>query len=230
MSIYPSGSNIYIQGYKKGRTTYKVTVDGSISDVFGQTLGQSASATIRVGSAETNLYSQGGFMTVLDPTAKPTYSIYSTNLNDVKVRLYSVEPKDWNGFQDYVRHINYDDGKRPPIPGKLVSDKIVSIAAKPDEMVETRIDIASALDNGFGNVIVDIEPTIRRDKYDRTRIFTWLQATQIGLDAFVDNSELVGFATELKTGKPLSGVDLSIYPNGSSIGGRLDLKKHQIFR
>ncbi len=220
LNIYPSGSGVYVQGYKKGKTTYKVTVDGSISDVFGQSLGQSATATIRVGSAPTNLYSQGGFMTVLDPTAKPTYSIYSTNLLNVKVKMYSVEPKDWKAFQEYVRHINYDDGKRPAIPGKLISDKIVSIAKKPDEMVETRVDISSALDGGFGNVIVDIEPTVRPDKYDRTRIFTWLQATQIGLDAFVDNNELIGFTTELKTGKPLSGVELSIYPNGKSATSR----------
>ncbi|MBK8467441.1 MAG: hypothetical protein IPL32_16615 [Chloracidobacterium sp.] len=223
LNIYPAGSNISIQGYKKGKTTYKVTVDGSISDVFGRSLGQSATATIRVGSAETNLYSQGGFMTVLDPTAKPTYSIYSTNLNDVKVRLYSVEPKDWSAFQNYVRYRNYNDGKRPAsIPGKLVSDKIVPIAGKPDEMVETRIDVAVALDGGFGNVVVDIEPL--EDSREAVvvrgynpRVLTWLQATQIGLDAFVDNTELVGFATELKTGKPLSGVELSIYPNGKAV-------------
>lgn len=218
LTIYPSGSYVYITGYKKGRTTYKVTIDGTICDIFGQSLGQPATTTIRVGSAETNLYAQGGFMTVLDPTAKPTFSIYSTNLNAVKLRMYSVEPKDWRGFQDYVRHINYDDGKRPPIPGRLVADKIVAVASKPDEMVETRIDVDPALEGGFGNVIVDIEPTVRKDKYDRTRIFTWLQATQIGLDAFVDNQELVGFATDLKTGRPLAGVDLSIHPNVNSAG------------
>ena len=156
-------------------------------------------------------------MTVLDPTAKPTFSIYSTNMNAIKVRMYSVEPKDWRAFQDYMRHINYDDGKRPPIPGRLVSDKIVDVASKPDEMVETRINIEPALDGGFGNVIVDIEPTVRKDKYDRTRIFTWLQATQIGLDAFVDNQELVGFATDLKTGRPLTGIDLSIHPNVNGV-------------
>ena len=73
-------------------------------------------------------------------------------------------------------------------------------------MVETRVDITEALDGGFGNVIVDIEPTVRRATNTTARgSFTWLQATQIGLDAFVDNTELVGFATELKTGKPLGG-------------------------
>jgi uncharacterized protein YfaS (alpha-2-macroglobulin family) len=219
LTIYPSGNYIYITGYKKGRTSYKVTVDGALKDEFGQTLGTPAVTTIRVGSAERNLYAQGGFMTVLDPTAKPSYSIYSTNHSAVKVRMYDVEPKDWHQFQDYVRHLNYDDGKRPPIPGRLVVDRVMPIQSKADEMVETRVDIAEALNGGFGNVILDIEPTVRRDKYDRTRIFTWLQATQIGLDAAVDNNELVAFVTELKTGKPIGGAELSIYPNGKTVAG-----------
>ncbi|MFN0278335.1 MAG: alpha-2-macroglobulin family protein [Pyrinomonadaceae bacterium] len=222
LNIYPSGNSVYFQGYKKGRTTYKITIDGLISDTFGQSLGKLATALIKVGSAETNLYAQGGFMSVLDPTAKPTFSIYSTNLNAVKLRLYSVEPKDWQQYQEYVRRLNYDDGKRPAIPGRLVTNKILPISAKPDEMVETRVDVSPALDGGFGNVIVDIEPqedsrkavTVRA--YN-PRVLTWLQATQIGLDAFVDNTELVGWATELKTGKPLAGVELSIYPNGKSV-------------
>lgn len=222
VKIYPSGNYVYIEGYKKGRTTYKVTIDGSISDTFGQALGKPAVATIMVGSAETNLYAQGGFMTVLDPFSKAAFSIYSTNLTNAKVRLYAVKPEDWAQYQDYIRHINYDDGKRPAMPGKLVYDEIVPIASKQDEMVETRVDVSKALDGGFGNVIVDIEPTVRKDKYDRTRVLTWLQATQIGLDAFVDNTELVGFATDLKTGKPLAGVDLTIYPNGKdATGGKM---------
>jgi uncharacterized protein YfaS (alpha-2-macroglobulin family) len=219
LTIYPSGNYIYITGYKKGRASYKVTVDGALKDEFGQTLGAPATGTIRVGSAERNLYAQGGFMTVLDPTAKPSYSIYSTNHSEVKVRMYDVEPKDWHQFQDYVRHMNYDDGKRPAIPGRLVVDRIMPIQSKPDEMVETRVDIAEALSGGFGNVILDIEPTVRKDKYDRTRIFTWLQATQIGLDAAVDNNELVALVTELKTGKPIGGTELSIYPNGKTVAG-----------
>ena len=216
LNIYPSGNYVYLQGYKKGSTTYKITIDASIADIYGQLLSKPGTAMIKVGQAAQNLYAQGGYMTVLDPTAKPTFSIYSTNHKSVKVRLYDVSPQDWHQFQEYVKRLNYDDNQRPKIPGRIVSDKIVDIASKPDEMVETRIDISQALDGGFGNVIVDIEPTIKRDKYDRNRIFTWLQSTQIGLDAFVDNNELVGFATELKTGKPIAGVDLSIYPNGSS--------------
>ena len=217
LSISPGGQYISISGYKKGNTTYTVTVDPSLVDIFGQKLGSAATATFRVGRAEASLSAQGGAMTVLDPTAKQTFSIYTTNHNSAKVRLYAVRPEDWRAFQDYLRQINYDDGKRPEVPGRLVSDEIVNIENRPDEMVETRIDVSKALNGGYGNVIVDIEPTVKVDKYDRTRVFQWLQSTQIGLDAFVDSSELVGFATELRTGKPLADVDVSIYPNGTGV-------------
>lgn len=214
LNIYPSGNNLYFQGYKKGRTTYKVTVDGALKDIFGQTLGQSATATFNVGSAPTSMYSQGGSMVILDPNSKPSYSIYSTNHQNAKVKVYQVTPNNWEGFRQYMRHMNYDEQKQPPIPGKLVIDKLQRIESKPDEMVETRIDLSTALNGGFGHAIVVIEPTVKRDKYDRTKIVAWVQATQIGLDAFVDSQELVGVATELKTGKPISGIELSIFPNG----------------
>lgn len=56
IKIFPSGSNIYIQGYKKGKTTYKITVDSALTDIFGQTLGKTATASIRVDSAPTTFY------------------------------------------------------------------------------------------------------------------------------------------------------------------------------
>jgi alpha-2-macroglobulin len=176
-----------------------------------------ATATFKVGAAEKELYTQGGSFIVLDPTTKPAYSIYSTNHPNVKVKIYAVTPKDWEAFRKYMQYEYYDEQKRPKIPGRPVVDHIQKIANKPDEMTETRIDLSEALNDGYGHAIIEIEPTTRRDQYDREKITVWCQATQIGLDAFVDNEELVGFATELKTGKPVPGVDLSIYPNGKNV-------------
>jgi len=219
LNIYPAGNYIYFQGYKKGRTSYKVAVDNAIKDIYGQNLTGAAAATIAVGSAEPNLYSQGGPFVVLDPTAKPSYSIYSTNQPSVRVRIWAVSVQDWEAYRQYMRYQYYDEQKRPKVPGRLVVNKVQQIETKADEMVETRIDVSEALSGGFGSAIIEIEPTVRRDKYDRTKITAWVQATQIGLDAFVDNEELVGFVTDLKSGKPLSGVELSIWPNGKTPTG-----------
>ena len=174
LNVYPSGQYIYFQGYKKGRTTYKVTVDDTLKDTFEQNLQEPATATFKVGSAPTSMYAQGGNFIVMDPTAKSTFSIYSVNHKNAKVKLYKVQPEDWYQFHEYLQRMYYDDDtKRPAIPGTVVFDQTVAIDSKPDEMVETRIDLSKALAGGLGNVIVDIEPTIKRDQYDRTRIFKW---------------------------------------------------------
>lgn len=216
MNIYPSGNYIVFQGYKKGKTKYSVKLAGGIKDIYGQVLDTASAATFNVGSADSNLYSQGGTFVVLDPAAKQSYSIYSTNMPSVKLKILKVSPNDWEAYRRYMRNQYYDEQKRPKIPGRVVVDKTLQIASKPDEMVETRIDLSEVFDGGFGNAIIEIEPTIRRDKYDRTKITVWAQSTNIGLDAYVDNEELIGFATDLRTGKPLTGVDLSIYPNGKT--------------
>ncbi len=229
LNIFPSGNQLYFQGgSKKGNTNYTINVDTSLTDAFGQKLDRSVATIMRVGAAEQNLYAQGGPMSVLDPFGNRSFSIYSTNFASARVRLYAVEPKDWTQYQQYFRRMNYDDGKRPAIPGRLVSENVVPIASKADVLVETRIDVSPALSDGFGNVIVDIEPvennakavTVRGREW---RVVSWLQSTQIGLDAFVDNTELVGFATELKTGKPLSGVELSIHPNDAVVSNQLSV-------
>jgi uncharacterized protein YfaS (alpha-2-macroglobulin family) len=212
LNIYPSGNYIYITGAKKGRTTYTVTIDPQIKDVYGQFLSKPGSATIKVGSAPRALYTQGKNFVVLDPTVKPTFSVYSINHYSLKVKVYSVRPTDWYAYRKYMQLYYEEEAKRPAIPGQLVVDKTIQIKNVVDEQVETKIDLAQALNDGFGNAIVVIEPTAREDRYDRSRITAWAQSTQIGLDAFVDSGEMVAMATALKDGKPLSGVELSIYP------------------
>ncbi len=229
VQIVPSGNFLYITGYKPGRRTYKVTVsDSSLKDTFGQTLTGGATATFNVGSAPASLTSQGGNFVVLDPTAKPNYSVYSINQPSLKVQIRAVSPADWEAFRLFMRNLYYDEQKRPPLPGRVVVDKVIQVENKPDEMVETRLDLSPALDGGFGHAIVFIEPTIKQDKYDRTKIVAWTESTQIGLDAFVDNQELVGFATDLKTGKPLDGVEMHIAPNdGKTLSQQLTVNSQQ---
>lgn len=214
------GNVLRLDGAKNGRTSYKVTIDASLRDQFGQTLGKDRDVTFKVGSAPSVLSSTGGNLVVLDPVASARFSVYSINYNSLKVRLYSVTPSDWDAFTNYMRSVSgYSDAqKKATPPGRLISNKTVAVAAKPDEMIETSIDISPALKDGLGHVFIIVEPTtpIRRNLYDRQTVEAWLQSTNIGLDAFVDNTDLIGWATSLKDGKPLSDVAMSIQPTGES--------------
>ncbi|HEV8482540.1 MAG TPA: Ig-like domain-containing protein, partial [Blastocatellia bacterium] len=203
------GSNLVMRGVKKGRTAYRVTLDSTIRDQFGQTLGAPASLIFNVKSAPPALASSGDQFIVLDPAAPPRFSVYSVNHDRLNVRLYSVGPEHFGRYIDSLGSVGTSEQWMPP--GRLVVSETVAVTAQPDEMAETRINLARALNGGLGNVIVVVEPTTpSKNSWENRPVMSWAQSTRIGLDAFVDGSTLIGWATSLKDGKPLGGVQMSI--------------------
>ena len=212
------GNTLYITGTKRGRTVYKVTLSSSIKDTFGQTLGKDATATFNVGSAPPSLVSSGKAFVALDPSAPRSFSVYSINHSTLKVRLYAVGPDDWDKFISYMRFVYdyYEEKtvKQSTPPGRLVSTKTVEVKGKPDEMAETALDLTPALTEGLGQVLVIVEAGTGSKKRERQSVEAWVQSTNIGLSAFVDNTDLFAWTTSLKEGKPLTDVELTVKPLG----------------
>ncbi len=217
-NIYASGSIIFIEGWKTPNTQYRVTIDATLTDRFGQTLGADAVANFKVKDPPPSLMASSKSMQILDPFGTREYSVYSINIKSLSVKLYAVQPEDWPAYTKYLREKNASSGQKASLPGELVSSEQVTVKAESaSKMVETRIGLDKVLKGGFGSVIVDVEDTDRAsDRYQRRRKIIWIQSTNIGLDAFIDSNKLVGFATDLKTGKALSGVNFHIAPNGRS--------------
>ncbi|MCM3869438.1 MAG: Ig-like domain-containing protein, partial [Pyrinomonadaceae bacterium] len=212
---------LVIKGLMRGRTNYQVTLDGSIEDQFGQRLGLDNTVSFYVGPASPSLFAPGDGFVVLNPEGPPRFSVYTVNQYQLKVRLYSVEPTDWPAWLDWIHH---DESKGPKTPpGRLTYNKTVAVRNLADEIVETQIDLASALRNGVGQMIVIVEPHAkpRRHRWHRGLVRSWVQRTNIGLDAFVDRTDLVGWATSLKDGSPLKDVAMTVEPYGfkASSGG-----------
>jgi alpha-2-macroglobulin len=208
------GNTLTINGLKRGRTTYRVQLDAAIRDQFGRTLGETAPIEFNVGPAPPMLTSNGQGFVVSDPAAQPRFSVYSVNHRSLTVRMYSVAPEDWRAFNLYRRR---NDSAPETPPGRLVVSKVIEVRGEPDEFVETRIDLTPALEGGTGQVILIVEPAIRsRQRRTNQSVVDWIQVTGIGLDALVDDSDLVGWATSLKDGKPIGGVQLSILNLGRS--------------
>ncbi|KXK03316.1 MAG: Large extracellular alpha-helical protein [Acidobacteria bacterium OLB17] len=214
-NIFATGNVIQIAGYKMPKTTYKVTVSGTLPDRFGQTLQNDVTAQFEVGIPRPSLMTSGKAMTILDPFGPRQFAAYSINIKELRFRLYAVRPEDWPEYKRFRRNEVASSGEKAKIPGELVFDERFPVKGDAAKMAETRVSLDKALKGGFGSVIVDIEdPNAPVDRPRRAT--TWVQSTNIGLDAFIDNNELVGFATELKTGRPLSGVNFHIAPNGPS--------------
>lgn len=207
------GNTLMIQGNSRGRTTYTVRLSGDIRDTFGQTLGQDQTVTFKVTSAQPTLWGPGDSLVTLDPSAKaPAYSAFTINYDRLIVTGYAVAPADWTAFQKYLRE-SWRTDQPPALPGRKVISQTITVQAKPDEMAETVIDLSEALRNNLGHVVLVVQPDAVPAKGEQLpKIVKWIQATRIGLDAAVDNENLLAWANSLADGKPLAGVTLALLP------------------
>ncbi|HEX5059401.1 MAG TPA: DUF6049 family protein [Kofleriaceae bacterium] len=214
MKVIQSGTTVSVVGMTKSRTTYKVTVASSIVDEFKQTLGKDDTRTFHVGDAVPTFFGPSGLV-VLDPSAaKPTLDFFSTNYTGLKVKLYKVQPSDVTAYGRYLREM-WNKDHPPQMPGTIVFDKTIPTKVAPNELVETAIDLAPALNkSGFGHAIAVVEPTPWTEKYDPPRQYAWVESTHIAVDAHVDGENMLVFASDLATGKPLQGVSLEMKPFG----------------
>jgi uncharacterized protein YfaS (alpha-2-macroglobulin family) len=211
-----AGNWIQLYGTTTPRTTYKVTIKGTLGDIFDGTLGEDQTLEFQVGEAPAYLWGGEGLV-VLDPQAPSHFSVYSVNQSKLNVTVKRVTPDDWRLFCAYQRDWNnHQDGTPwPVLPGTSVFEKTIEVAGK-DETVETRVDLAAAFEDKLGQAIVCVEPPEQpKERWNRQRVLVWVEATQIGVEAFVDNERLLGWASALRDGKPLEGVELSIVPSGA---------------
>jgi uncharacterized protein YfaS (alpha-2-macroglobulin family) len=225
------GAGLIIEGHMRPRTDYRVTLDASIKDIYDQTLGQPVTLKFTTGPMPLRLSVAGdGFLT-LDPAGQKRISIYSINHESLRVALYAVRPEDYGRFASAMREqftSRRNNNQPPPFPeiGRRISDDTIKIVAQPDEIVVTPIDLRPALRDGLGHALLIVEPTANvTTPYGLQFIPTWIQATDIGLDAFSDQTQLLGWATSLKDGKPIAGVRLELLeesPGGKAIAGAAD--------
>jgi alpha-2-macroglobulin len=222
-------NSIQIEGDKRSNTTYTVTLDRSLKDVFGQTLSGEDRFDFKVTNVPPGLFAEGEGFAVLDPAAARTFNVYSVNYRRLLVSLYSVGPDDWPHFRAYetARHSRALGEKTAEMikpPGRLVSEKTIEVKGAPDTLVETMIDLSPALTDGRGQVYVSARPVSDSDEPVNVYAYrpsdgaveSWVESTEIGLDAFVDKSALVVWANSLKDGSALAGVEVSATPEGLS--------------
>jgi uncharacterized protein YfaS (alpha-2-macroglobulin family) len=215
MKVEVHGRSMTISGRTKGRTKYTVNVSGAIGDVHGQTMGEDGKFTVDVGSAEPNMFGAEGDMVVLDPSSPKAYTVYTINEPGLHARVFSVGPEDWKKYVEYTQEWERPRKLRPP--GRLVSDKVLTPKKAPDELVATNVDLTPALSGRFGQMLVVVEPTLAPPKgWHRAELDVWVQATDLGVSAFVESDQLTGWVTRLADGAPQDGVAVSLLDAGSA--------------
>jgi hypothetical protein len=217
--IHVYGNALNIQGRSTGRTAYTVRLAADLGDVYGQSLGSDQLLTFKVGAAQPNLWAPGDTLVTLDPSArKPVFSVFTINYDRVKVRAYAVQPRDWPTFKSYLRDYYRTDRPHEP-PGRPVFAETVRVQSRPDEMVETAIDLTPALQEGLGHVVLIVEPvtSLLARRGQTPLVQKWVQATRLGLDAFVEGEKMLVWANALADGAPLPAVQLALVPGDRAV-------------
>ncbi|MCX5743246.1 MAG: Ig-like domain-containing protein [Proteobacteria bacterium] len=216
LHVQQNGQVITLAGLTTARTTYKVGLAGKLVDEFGQTLGRDTTLTFAVGDAEPTFFGPNG-MVVVDPSArKPTLDFFTTNYDDLNVRIYKVTPDDYDQYGRYLRE-RWNHDKPPTLPGTKVFDKLVATTKGGNRLVESSVDVSPAMRRTpsgawLGNAIVVVEPSPWKQSYPAPQMIAWVQSTRLGLDAYLDHEQLVAFATDLATGAAAPGVKLELHP------------------
>ncbi len=218
------GDTIMIAGMTSGQTTYAVTVSGEVQDIFGQQLGDDVRLTFKVGKAESSLVNMGLNFVTLDPTApKKIFSVYAINYKKLNLKVYSVQPSDWTQYKQYLREWQQTD-KPAKMPGKLIAEKVVNLDIPDDTLSQVDLDLGPYMTGKFGHFVLIVEPPAgmldnEEDKWRRfsQTLLTWVQITNIGLDAYNDHSLMVAWTTDLGDGSPLEGVQIRADKGGATV-------------
>ena len=203
-----------ISGAKKPNTDYTITIN-TLRDTFGQNVEKPIRVNFRVGPVNPWLRIAGEDMTVLDPAGPVSVPMFTTGVQKVLLEIYSVQPEDWTQFTvSKLRSRTYPSSHsspEPARPGKLVSSRELSFSASDGSIVETTIDLAPALKDNLGHVVLYAKQiAVEPDLGTRDRQMVWVQSTRIGLAAITDRQEMSAWASSLTTGAPLSNVQLRL--------------------
>jgi uncharacterized protein YfaS (alpha-2-macroglobulin family) len=213
------GNVISISGATKGRTTYRVAFAAALADTFGQTLGEPVTVDFEVGSAKPALEGLASDWITTDPLAgNPTVSVRTINHDDVRVIAWAVTPADAKAFADYLQQSWQNTTPDEPAWTRVL-DEVVAVEAVTDAYVETAIDLKAAFEQAGSQLVVRIEPTETyapdSESYWMNRpTVSWVQRTTLGVDAFVDNDELLIWTTDLRTGDPVGDIPVELVGDG----------------
>ena len=222
-----SWTGIRISGRKQPNAHYQVIVRAGLTDAFGQKLQEDASAHFSVGGLPPRLDTDWEASRVLDPSGEPSLPIHTINLGTVLLRVYRVAPEQYPVYLRWRADRPHDPG-RPEPPGARVVNDILTTDGPRDTRTETGIHLGAVLAGSTGHLIVEVRAVSAPMRLSDAQVIhlwasstaTWVQATGLGLDLFVDRDQALVWISRLSDGSPRAGVTVELH--GQEVRGVSD--------
>lgn len=213
---YLRGQAIMIEAPKLRRGEAWIRLDPGLTDRFGQRLTGRLDWRVQVLPVEPGLVDEWPSL-ITRPTGGPVrLPVRTVNEESLLVTVRIVRPEQW---PDYLSaRLAARPGRefrRVDWPGSVVSHEGRRLAGPYDALHESVIDLDPYLRGGTGQLLVSVRAIhSRRLDEEPLEVATWVQVTNLGLDAFWDDELLLARVTRLESGAPVSGAVVSLQPGG----------------
>ena len=227
-SIQAAGDQIVVNGPTRPRTTYRISVRAGLRDSFGQVLATDASGTVVFGPGIPQIYPFSTSVTTLDPLVPSrTVTVSTVDQKRFRERVFAVDVSKWASYRSWYTNLqqlgNYQSGADLNVPNwPQLLDRTVTVADAGNALAATALDLSAQVTSRQRQVVVlvePIDPVTGDTRWQNRPTTTWVQWTNLGLDAIGDQRTLRTWVTDLRTGSPVSGVSVSMLDGkGGQVG------------
>ena len=192
----------------EANTSYKISIDATQRDVFGQTLGAPQTVELRTSDALPTVSLESGYFVA--ELRRPVVPVWARNVTKLGVTLAKVTPATFHALQPKLdwwetSPIDFAGTKLAP------RTKEVAVAGTKNQWGQQAIDPAALLGQpaGPGMYYVEIAaPEVKRHPFEggtgRSKVL--VNFTDIGAVSKLSPARGLVWATQLSTGKPLAGA------------------------
>lgn len=221
MSVSSGYNGIQISGDFIGDTTYSVTVDAGLQDMFGQTLAKPFKTTIRLGPQypEVSLKTMQRNPAVIEKGAPKEIELRIAGIDTLEIEARALDTKDVPQFLDAY---SYDGmwGWPESVP-KSTFSRSHNVKPSRKKKQDFIVELDALLGKSNIGWFIARSNKIKIDDWEsKYGISQMAVVTDLGISAAIDRDSGLLQVTRLSNGDPVAGVELQIV-QGSNMSSKL---------
>lgn len=218
LEINPGWNGISMSGKFVGETTYEVTVDAGLTDVYGQQLEKPFKTKVKLGPLEPDVqvWPRTQNPGIIEAKAGHTIKLQVAGIRELEIIGTSFNSAELSSY--YSSRYGYEEDWPSTMP-KPVATKVldVSDSRKRSQIIEVDVDEFVDGTDTFVYLLARSEKYKVWDWEERRRINQFVQLTSLGVTAAFDRDDAVVLVTDLATGQPVPDAEVRLL---SDSGGR----------
>ncbi len=192
-------------------TNYQIVLQAGMEDIYGNPTRQPTTLRFTTAAMQPQAQLQMPYQAAMFRAGQTQeFYVTHTNTNLVAVMLYRLTPEQFVSFQNGQR----DQWNYSPPEADLVWQSVQTNRARQNERVLDKLQMSTSdgglLPPGFYFLGLNASGVNPQGTFVDTRL---LVVASANLTFKTDSSEALVWATDLESGSPLNGVDLTIYDN-----------------